>query len=399
MGWNSFDCYGSSVTEAEVLAEATAMAPLRAHGWDHVVVDYQWYDPSPNPLGWQHAPAFAMDAHGRLQPAEDRFPCAAGGRGFAPLAQRVHALGLKFGFHILRGIPRAAVARDCRLPNGHALAEIADPASTCAWNPDMVGVRPDHPAAQAWYDAIVGQYATWGCDYLKLDDASHPFHAAEVALVRRAIDRCGRAITLSLSPGPAPIGRAAELRALAECWRISADYWDTWDELKRQFELCAAWAPHGGDGRWADADMLPLGHLAIRNPEHGLGERDTRLSRDEQTALMTLWVIARSPLMMGGSFARLDPWTRALLSNDEALAPLKRGRDPRETARDGVRRVWRSTSGDGAWLALFNLGDEPTRFSDLADTTTVRDCWQRRDVRFAEVAEVAAHGARLLRLR
>jgi hypothetical protein len=116
MGWNSYNCYGATVNEAEVKANADMMAiHLMDYGWEYVVIDYCWFYPNVGalnnpPQSKDFEPKLAMDKYGRLLPALDRFPSAANGKGFKPLADYVHSKGLKFGIHQMRGIPRQAVA-------------------------------------------------------------------------------------------------------------------------------------------------------------------------------------------------------------------------------------------------------------------------------------------------
>ena len=198
MGWNSWDCYGTSVTEEEVLANATFMAEhLLEFGWDTVVVDIAWYDPDARAGGYNGDPAVVLDAHGRQLPAPNRFPSAVHGRGFGPLAAAVHALGLKFGLHIMRGIPRRAVAeRTPILGTAWTADEIADRDNVCSWNPDNFGLDHHHPGAQAYYDSQVEQFARWGVDFIKADDMLSPYHDAEIAAYARAIARSGREIVL-----------------------------------------------------------------------------------------------------------------------------------------------------------------------------------------------------------
>ena len=108
MGWNSWDCYGAAVTEETVRANADYMAKyLKQYGWEYVVVDIQWYQPTAQTHAYEPFSDVVMDAYGRLLPAENRFPSAANGQGFKPLADYIHSLGLKFGIHIVRGLPRA----------------------------------------------------------------------------------------------------------------------------------------------------------------------------------------------------------------------------------------------------------------------------------------------------
>src|ERR1022692_332859 len=133
MGWNSWDSFGTGVTEAEVKANADYMASkLARYGWQYIVVDIQWSEPNPKTHGYRPDAELVMDAYGRLMPAPNRFPSASDGRGFKPLADYVHRKGLKFGFHIMRGIPRRAV--DANLPiygSDQKAAGVANKNSIC----------------------------------------------------------------------------------------------------------------------------------------------------------------------------------------------------------------------------------------------------------------------------
>lgn len=230
MGWNSWDCYGAAVTEDTVRANADYMAKnLKQYGWEYVVVDIQWYQPTASSHAYEPFSRLCMDAYGRLQPAENRFPSAANGLGFKPLADYVHSLGLKFGIHIMRGLPRMAAHE--RLPiadSDFRCDQAADPNSVCAWNPDMYGLRADLPAARAYYDSIFRLYASWGVDYVKCDDIAreYPRCEREIEIISAACRNCGRDIVLSLSPGPAPLEHAEHLKKHANLWRITDDFWD-----------------------------------------------------------------------------------------------------------------------------------------------------------------------------
>ena len=356
MGWNSWDCFATTVTEAQAKAEADAMAArLKAHGWQYVVVDIQWYEPGANGFAYRAGAPLEMDAFGRLLPAPNRFPSARGGAGFRPLADYVHGLGLKFGIHLMRGIPREAVARNLPVAGTPFRArDIANPADTCPWNPDMFGVDMTKPGAQAYYDSVFALIASWGVDFVKVDDLSRPYwaHRAEIEAIRRAIDRAGRPIVLSLSPGETPLDAAAHVAAHANLWRISDDFWDSWPALREQFGRLARWNPHRRPGAWPDADMLPLGTLA-------LGERTTNFTPEEQTTLLTLWSIARSPLMLGADLTRLDDATLALVTNDEVLAVNQRsaGNRPCLNRDDWVAWTADAPGTPDRYLAVFNLRD------------------------------------------
>jgi len=416
MGWNSFDCYDLMVTEEDVIGNAEYMARhLKKHGYEYIVVDMAWYDPLSAPWGRSNAP-YEIDAYGRLLPCPVKFPSAAGGAGFKPLADRIHALGLKFGIHIMRGISRQAV--NARLPilgTSYNAADVANKANTCVWWEGSWGVDPSHPAAAAWYASNVRLFAEWGVDFIKADDMSCPYWPKEVELLRQAIDGCGREMVLSLSPGEAPVAEAAHLKKHANMWRISGDFWDNWPQLYKMFDLLHAWEGHSGPGHWPDADMLPLGYIRIRRSP-ALPPHHTHFTPDEQRTLMTLWCIARSPLMFGGDMRVLDPGTFALITHPEVLHMLRTSSRARQVMREGYRIAWTARAENGGtYLALFNtspqgtpeLGIEETHVGialasiDLTGNVQVRDVWARADLGTTSGflnAHIPAHGARLFLL-
>lgn len=409
MGWNSWDCYGTAVTEAEVKANADYMAKhLKAHGWHYVVVDIQWSEPNAQAHGYRPNAELAMDQFGRLIPAVNRFPSAADGRGFRPLADYVHGLGLRFGIHIMRGIPRQAVKANLPVYGSHARAgDFADTASICPWNSDMYGVDVSRRGGQDYYDSILKLYADWGVDYIKADDIARPAHRGEIAALHKAIGKTGRPIVLSLSPGPAMIKDAAFLQENANMWRISDDFWDDWKALRLNFILMSIWSGMGRPGAWPDADMLPLGRIGIR-AERG-DDRMTRFTHDEQRTLMSLWSIAQSPLMFGGDLPSNDPFTLALISNDEVLAVDQQGRNGSAFAEAGDSIVW-TADGAGAgskFVAVFNVGEGAIDIHvdwaalELPERCRLRDLWERKDLGTAvggHTFRVGPHGSGLYRV-
>jgi hypothetical protein len=307
------------------------------------------------------------------------------------LAAYVHAEGLNFGIHIMRGIPRQAV--ELNLPilgTSYRAADIADRVNVCEWNPDMYGVDMSKPGAQAYYDSIVALYADWGVDFIKADDMSRPYalRAPEVHALRSAIRKSGASILLSLSPGPAPISEAADLRDNAQLWRISDDFWDDWKLLKKQFDYTRDWAPYiAKDDTWPDADMLPLGKL--RMTDKNGAPQQTRFTSDEQQTMMTLWSMFRSPLIFGGDLPSADPATLALLTNREVLEIDQNSSGNRQVLERGNIRVWTAAAAGGTdeYAAAFNLGDvaETMHLSwtdvgiRIADPAA-RDLWQHKNL-------------------
>ncbi|MGI4759538.1 MAG: NPCBM/NEW2 domain-containing protein [Janthinobacterium lividum] len=361
MGWNSWDCYGPTVTEAETKANADYMAQhLKASGWEYVVVDIRWYVGNDTAHGYNEKdPAWNIDPYGRFVPAPNRFPSAAGGQGFKPLADYMHAKGLKFGIHLMRGVPVIAAQR--KLPiKGTKLtaADIYSKEGQAAWLHDMYTVVPTKPGAQEYYNSLFELYASWGVDLVKIDDLSEPYHAGEIELIRKAIDRTGRKIVFSMSPGETPLADARHAQQHANMWRTVGDFWDSWEQLKEHFDVCARWAPYITTGAWPDADMLPLGRLGIR-AERG-DDRQTRFTPDEQRTLLTLWSIFRSPLMFGGDLPSSTPATLALLTNPRVLAVNKASTHNRQLFRRGDLVGWLADdpeTGD-KFLALFNAQDQ-----------------------------------------
>lgn len=414
MGWNSWDAFGTTVTEAEVKANADYMAThLKSHGWQYVVVDIQWSELNPKSHGYRPNAELAMDEYGRLVPAPLRFPSSANGSGFKPLADYVHGLGLKFGIHIMRGIPRRAVEANLPISHStHTAAEVADKASVCPWNTDMFGVDISKPGGRDYYESIARLYASWGVDFIKADDmfghGPAGDHSAEIDALSRALGRLGRPIVLSLSPGVRDDSRGEFLSARANMWRISDDFWDRWVDLKNQFPRLSRWSVHAGPGHWPDADMLPLGRIGIR-AERG-DARMSRLTRDEQITLMTAWSIARSPLMFGGNLPDNDAFTLALITNDEVLAVNQASAGGRQLFANGNQIAWVADApGSRAkYVAVFNLGDtadEQVRINwadvGLSGTCVVRDLWARSDTGTAAdgyTFPVRPHGAALYRL-
>ena len=423
MGWNSWDCYGAAVTEAELRGNAEYMAAhMKSYGWEYIVCDIQWYEPGAVNSAYRPFIPLEMDSYSRLMPAVNRFPSAAGGQGFRPLADFIHGLGLKFGIHIMRGIPRQAVHAATPIlahtPDGQPLTarDIAHPFSICSWNTDMYGVDPHACGAQEYYDSLFALYASWDVDYVKVDDIcstyGHPRnHYAgkeEIELIRRAIDHCGRPMVLSLSPGPALIEQAEHLKCHANMWRMTGDLWDNWAQLSELYDRCRLWQEHVAPGSWPDCDMLPLGHIGIRSIEHGKGDRWTLLSHEEQRTMMSLFCIFRSPLMMGGELRDNDPWTLSLLTNPEVLSLLSDSYGAHELSRGDGSIFWTSYGQDGStYLALFNTGTRPRLMEcsldalNLTGPVQVRDLWKRGDLGTVKdwvAMTVGVHDCRLLKL-
>ncbi|MGE5325880.1 MAG: glycoside hydrolase family 27 protein [Deltaproteobacteria bacterium] len=418
MGWNSWDCFGLTVDEKDFRANAEWLAKhLKSSGWQYVVVDEGWFLPHPE-VGPKPGREVVLDSDSRYIPATNRYPSAEGDKGFKPLADYVHSLGLKFGLHIVRGIPREAVAKNQPIAgSSFRAADVADTSDTCPWDHDNFGVR-DNAAGQAFYDSVARLYAGWGVDFVKVDCiSSHPYKGAEIRMLSNAIAKSGRPMVLSLSPGPTSVAVAEEVVKYSQMWRISDDFWDYWTTSPRdswtqtlhgQIATAAAWAPYIGNGHWPDADMLPIGYLG---PHPGLGEaRQTRFTHDEQRTLITFWSIIRSPLIIGGNLPRSDEWTTALLTNPEVLAVNQHSKNNRPVLTTNSLVVWTAApeDGKGLYVAVVNRGDGKLGVNlgwdevglEAGQSYNVRDLWEHKDLGVANgfKAELPPHASALLRI-
>jgi len=414
MGWNSWDCYGPTVREDEVRASADYMAEeLHEYGWEYVIVDIRWFVANTKRHGYNEKdPIYVVDEYGRYQPAENRFPSSALGKGFKPLADYVHSKGLKFGIHIMRGIPKVAVARHTPVlgTDGITADMIASSDNLCGWLHDNLTVDSSKEGAQEYYNSIFDLYASWGVDFIKIDDLSAPYyHEDEIDMIRKAIDQCGRPIVLSTSPGETPLESASHVDGNANMWRMVNDVWDKWEDLTHLMEVASGWYPYIGEGTWPDCDMIPLGRLSIRG-ERG-DDRMTLLTKDEQYSLMTFFTILRSPLMFGGDLMSLDGFTKSLLTNEDVLRMHRLGSDVREVSQDEGSLVVTSVDSESGdiYVALFNKGDSPATvtasFRDLGPkglrgSHKATDLWSGKTATFRKdvTAQLAPHACALWRL-
>ena len=410
LGWNSWDSYGLGIDEQQFRDNVAVLAKdLKPYGWTYAVIDEGWFMENPQDRPTPEKLRYTIDAHGRYIPVKSRFPA-----GFVALGKQVHDRGLSFGIHIVRGIPRVAVTANSPIAGSDFhVADAADTSDACPWDPTNWGVK-DNEAGQAWYDSLIAQYAEWGVDFLKVDCISdHPHKSAEIAMIHRAIEKSGRPILLSLSPGPTAPDLAASLPAMAQMWRMSDDVWDYWTNprpwprsVKEQFDNAAAWAPFAHPGSWPDADMLPLGHIGP-HPDVG-SDRETRLSHDEQRSMVTLWAMARSPLILGANLTRLDDWTRTLITNRDVIEIDQASTHGRRAVQEAGIVGWTAEGKQGVlYLALFNIGDEAAKVSHGFDfyglpaaSYRARELWTATDLPASAgfQAEIPPHGVVLYRL-
>ena len=419
MGWNSYDCYCYTVTEAQVKENTNFMADsLKKLGWQYIVIDYVWSAPKVNGVKWSpdqganfQNPHLNMDQYGRLLPDTTRFPSAIGGNGFKPIADYIHGKGLKFGIHVMRGIPRQAWAANCPILGSTAKAkDVTNTSSICSWLNNMYGLDMTKAGAQAYLTSILNLYASWNVDFIKVDDLSRPYYADEIVGYRTAINQCGRPVLFSTSPGKTPLTQSSHVSQYANMWRLLEDFWDSWAALDTAFNICASWTTtfKGVPGHWPDPDMLPLGALNKYGPT-GDSPRNTNFTHDEQYTLMSLWSIFRAPLIFGGNLPENDAFTNSLIMNSEVIKVDQTGVNAR-VITNGNLPVWASDSPDSSnvkYIALFNRTETgPTTVSvDLnalgMKNCTVRNLWTKTNVgTFATTfsSPINKHGAGLFKL-
>jgi hypothetical protein len=262
---------------------------------------------------------------------------------------------------------------------------------------------------------MVKKYADWGIDFIKVDCiADHPYKGSEIRQIAQAIKASGRAMILSLSPGPTNISHAAEVGSLAQMWRIADDSWDGWSFAPKDwpngvltgFTKLAEWHAYAKPGHWPDADMLPFGSLT---PHPGWGEpRQSRLTPDEERTFFTLWAIARSPLILGGNLTKLDDFTRSLITNKAVIAVNQTAFESYpadDQAKDSELRVWMASTGTREnpthYTALFNLGNAPKTLTIALPVKwhALTDLWsgQRLTTSDAKIT-LPAHGSVMYRV-
>lgn len=372
MGWNSWDCYGPSVKERNVYDNAFYMSEhgILDKGWNYIVVDIRWYT---NDTGfWYNTSAsYTMDEYGRYMPNVNRFPSSANGVGFKALADSLHSMGFKFGIHIMRGVPIMAVNRKLPIKGTSytcdQIAKCTD--SICTWLVDNYSIDCTKSGAQEYYNSLLDLYASWGVDFLKVDDLSRPYHDGEIWLLRNAIDQCGRDIVFSMSPGATALNKWKSCQENANMWRMMDDMWDNWGDVNKEFSLCANWNQYRLLGSYPDCDMLPFGKIRITNSD----ARYTNLTHDEQQTVMTLWSIFKSPLFFAGDFTYNDEWTNRLITNEEVIYIDQYSENNRQVSNDGTKVVWAADkpNSDTKYAALFNIGssDKWIRYNEALFTS------------------------------
>ncbi|MGL5020298.1 MAG: glycoside hydrolase family 27 protein [Luteolibacter sp.] len=401
LGWNSFDSYGVYLHEKAAMENLEAMAEhLEPYGYEYFVIDNGWfgeYKLKPGTLYplEKHASDVRLNEFGHVMPSKTYF---AG--GLKPIIDRCHELGLKFGIHMMRGIPRKAY--DLNLPikgTNFTARDIADtnPKNNCTWCTYNYGVDMSKPGAQEWYDGLMQHLADMGVDMIKYDDIVP--YPAEVEAVAAGIKKTGKPILLSLSPGNnAPVEAINSFRK-AHMLRVTQDVWDHAHYLDNCFEAWAKWTGKETDHFWIDMDMIPFGQLLMMSPKKEMerdgGEKAVRLaghgyrrwqqfSADQMFSFMTLRALSASPLMIGGDLPTMDGFSMRLITDPEMLACNQNGvMGKRVSFNDGID-VWKTPqkrTDQKGWVGAFNRTDRHRTFKltpesiGLKGKVTAKSVW------------------------
>ena len=373
MGWNSWNCFASAVSEEMVKAAADTMVKsgLINHGWTYINVDDYWQNHRDSTDLTLHGPF--RDVQGNVVP-NLRFPDMKG------MADYIHNLGLKAGLY---SSPGPWTCGGC----------------TGSWQHEQ-------------QDAA--QYAAWGFDYLKYDWCSYGDIAKNQTdiselekpyrVMGEFLKQQSRDIVFSLCQyGMGDIWKWGDSVG-GNSWRTTGDISDSWGSMSGIGFNQDKTAPDAKPGNWNDPDMLIVGKV-------GWGHlHPTRLTPNEQYTHISLWCLLSAPLLIGCDMTQLDPFTLNLLENDEVIAvdqdPL--GKEAMTVAKNGETRVYAKDLADGSKaVGLFNLGEMETQvtvnWSDLGlrGKLHVRDLWRQKDLgkfKNSFSATVPRHGVVLIRV-
>ncbi len=417
LGWSSWSMQSSSypglnpdgsysyLTEANVLKQTDALAAkLKAYGYDYVNIDAGWWrDDKWNP---------EYDQYARQAPDPGRFP-----DGMKPVADHIHAKGLKAGIYLPVGLEKEAYGGGTvpiwNAP-GCTTADIVYPdlRTTNGWD-SSYKLNFANPCAQKYVDSQAQLLAGWGYDFLKLDgvgpgsgkSGENYDNVPDVSAWHQAIAATGRPIHLELS-WSLDLGHAADWKQYSNGWRIDTDVecycgtLVTWDNsVKARWNDAPAWSDEAGPGGWNDLDSLDVGNGAMDG-----------ITDAERQSYMTLWAINKSPLFTGDDLTRLDPYGISLLTNREVIAVDQSGSPvARPVSTMGDQQVWAAKNADGSYtVAMFNLAAAPEAVTaywaalGFQGNAAVRDLWNHRDLgnhkdRITEA--LPAHGSRLFTVR
>ena len=368
MGWNSWNCWGLSVTQDKVISSSKALIEkgLADYGYCYMNIDDGWEAPKRN-------------ADGTIA-VNEKFP------SMKELGDWLHSEGLKFGIYSSPG----------DLTCGGYLGSI------------------DHELQDA------ESYNSWGIDYLKYDwcgygrkHRTEPDNQTVASYVRPYLlmERClrqqPRDIFYSLCQyGMAEVwkwGHAVD----ANSWRTTGDITDTWESLYdigfgQQPDLY----PYAQPGHWNDPDMLIVGKVGWSN-----NLRDSRLTPDEQYTHISLWTLLASNMLIGCDIAQMDEFTVSLLCNHEVNAVNQDilGKQAKRVVLDGTIQIWSRPLSDGSYaVGIFNVGQSDARVDfkkyfkemDINSLQSIRDLWRQQNLSTNDVNYfIPTHGVKYLKIR
>lgn len=368
LGWNSYDCYGSHINENLTHENLDAfIQKLKPYGYEFFVLDAGWYrhyDLKPGEI-WPtdgDKKHLNIDEFGRFIPSKVLFP-----NGFKEIVDKAHAHGIKFGLHMMRGIPREAVKNDLPIKGSvYSAKDIANVNDTCNWSSLMYGINMDKPGAQEYYNSVLELIAGWGVDFIKYDDIVHK--PREINAVADALNNTGQDIILSISPGNDINPELYETYQRADMIRISRDIWDLQEDIDISFERWEQILPYADKGFWLDMDMIPFGHIRINYPithnklSSGRGyERMDNFSYAQKKSFITQRAMAASPLFMGGALTTSPKIVFELITDEIMLACNQNGVTGELVKRistyaekvDIWKTVHKKNEGEG-WIGIFN---------------------------------------------
>ena len=395
MGWNSWNCWGNTVSHEKVMASAKAIleSGLADYGWSYINIDD----------GWQGLRGGNENA---IQP-NAKFPDMKG------MVDSLHAMGFKVGIYSGPWVATYAAHIGTQCDNADGTYEWVKKGLVNE-NYRMVDPSGELTREKLWYSGKYSfaaqdarQWAEWGFDYLKFDWNPHDWYSMKE--MHDELEKCGRDIVYSLS-NSALLPLADEYVKYANCWRTTGDIRDNWKSISGiGFGRNSSWAPYSGPGHWPDGDMLVIGNVGWGRKYHY-----TNLTPDEQYTHITLWAMQASPLLIGCDMAVADKFTKSLLCNNEVIDI---NQDPLGYA---ATKIYGNSSyatyfkplEDGSLaIAMFNLSEKPQKIGFtpraigvIGNKITVRDVWRQKDV--AEITndrnrfdtEVPPHGVVLVRV-
>jgi len=377
MGWNSWNCFGSSVTEENVKSAADVMVKsgLIQHGWTYVNTDDYWEINLRS--GDRTLQGTPRQPDGTINP-NSRFPDMKG------MCDYIHAKGLKAGLY---SSPGATTCGGCTASYQH---EDQDARTWANWGFDYIKYD--------WcsYSAVVGNNPT-------LDQRKAPY-----ILLRSSLDKVDRDIVFSLCQyGAGNVWEWGQSIG-GNTWRTTGDITDTWQSLSNIGFNQAGHEKYARPGHWNDPDMMIVGSVDVGS---GRNFHPTRLTPNEQYTHVSLWCLLDAPLLIGCDMTKFDDFTLSLLTNDEVLAvnqdPL--GKQAGRVKRDGQIEVWAKDMSDGSKaVGFFNRGELDASYSaalsdlGLTGKQTVRDLWRQKDVGDFDTTysmTIPRHGVVMVRMR